>query len=356
MKITLVASSSPFNREVSIKGMDRYIYYIGDSMRKMGNEVELLVRDDINKHPSWIKPVPSPKFSWLVYPYFLSNAVRRAESDVFHAEYVTSGAGLMMSGKRPAVVSIHDVIPFTYDWKKLTMKTKIQTQFYMRWFNSVREADALIVMSEFSRDQAIKYAGVDEEKLRVVYNGVDTSFFFPKKRRKSDRIRIGYLGGLDGRKNVRLLVDTFKSLVAERDDIELHVGGGGVSLQSFRDMKIKNANFYGFLPEDKLNDFYNSLDVFVFPSLHEGFGNMALEAMACGVPIVVANRSSLPEVVGDAGIVAEPDVRSMSASICRLVDSAPLRKKMSRKGLKRAGEFSWDECARNTLEVYESVV
>jgi len=134
------------------------------------------------------------------------------------------------------------------------------------------------------------------------------------------------------------------------------LGGGGKSLQTFRNMKIKNANFYGFIPENKLNDFYNSLDIFVFPSLHEGFGNMALEAMSCGVSVIATNRSSLPEVVGDAGLLAEPDVKSMKDTISKLLENKTLRKKLEKKGIQRAKEMSWKKCAQNTLEVYNNVL
>ncbi|MBU0530156.1 MAG: glycosyltransferase family 1 protein [Candidatus Aenigmatarchaeota archaeon] len=356
MKILLTGLTIPSSGIMGIKGMDSYIYNLGLEYINLGHDVNLIVRGGFKPKDKWIKTAYSPSFSWLVYPYFLTPQLLGKKADVFHSDYVTSGYALVKSRRRPCVVSIHDVLHFSYEEKEiLTRGNKLQNRFFHRWFGTIKKADGIIIMSNSAKEEAIEYTDIPEEKLHVVYNGVDRKKFFPTKRKPNKKLRIGYLGGLDGRKNAILLVETFKKLIKQRDDVELHIGGIGKNLERFRNMKIKNAKFYGWVSDDKLNEFYNSLDLYVFPSLKEGFGNMIVEAMSCGTPVLGSNRSSLPEVIGDAGMIAEPDVESMSNAINKFLDSKKLRERYVKKGFERANHFSWKNSAKSTLKVYESV-
>jgi glycosyltransferase involved in cell wall biosynthesis len=352
--ITLIGHTTPFSGVTGISiGISKYIYTLGRELIKLGQNVELFVRDDYKPKEKWIKTIYSPKFSWILYPLFVKRKIGKLDSDIYHADYVTTGAPLIWKKKSPVVVTIHDVIPFTY--KKLGMMDRIRVWWYMRCFKAIEKADAVIVMSNFVKQEALKYTNILEEKIHVTYNGIDFDKFYPRKLKTHKNIRIGYLGGLDGRKNVELLVDCFEELEKTHKDIELHIGGTGKNLERFRKRKIKNAFFHGFIPDERVNEFYNSLDIFVFPSLQEGFGFMPLEAMACGIPVIACNRSSMPEVVGDAGILVEPNKKDMIEEITKLIKDENLRKKLGRKGLKRAKQFTWENCARNTLKIYEEI-
>lgn len=355
MKITLVGLTVPNSGFTGIRGMDSYIYQLGKYYLQAGNEVELLVRGGFRPSEPWIKPVYAPKFSWMAYPFFLVPRLLRSKSDVYHSDYVTTGVSLMWAKRRPSVVSLHDVILFSHPNESNTNSGNIKSWWYFKCFDSIKKADAVIVMSQNSKKEAIEYTDLEKERIHVVYNGIDHDKFFPLRRKPHKKLRIGYLGGLDGRKNVGLLVDAFKELRKVYDDIEFHVGGKGKNLEKFRQMNIKGAFFHGFIPDDRVNDFYNSLDIFVFPSLAEGFGNMVVEAMAAGTPVVSSNRTSLPEVVGDAGLLVEPEVESMTKAIAKFVNSERLRKRFSALGLERAKKFTLESCAKNTFNVYESV-
>jgi len=355
MKILLTGLTTPNSGIVAIKGMDSYIYNTALELRNLGNDVHLYVRNDFKPKEEWVKTFYAPKFSWLVYPYFITPQLLGKKADVYHSDYVTSGYALVKSRRRPCVVSVHDVLHFSYNEKSKTRTNNLQKRFFLHWFKTIKKADALILMSKSAKEEALEYTDVPEEKLHVVYNGVDHNKFFPLKRTAHKKFRIGYLGGLDGRKNVVLLVEAFKKLVKQRDDVELHIGGSGTNLQRFKDMKIKNTKFYGWVPDNEINKFYNSLDLYVFPSLKEGFGNMIVESMAAGTPVLGSNNSSLPEVIGDAGMVAEPDVESMVEAMNKIVDSKSLRQNMIKKGLVRAKTFSWKNSAKSTFKVYESV-
>jgi glycosyltransferase involved in cell wall biosynthesis len=114
-------------------------------------------------------------------------------------------------------------------------------------------------------------------------------------------------------------------------------------------------HMHGQVRYEDVPRFLNSLDVFVFPTLGEGFGLPVCEAMACGVPVVASNVTTMPELVGKSGLLAKPDVKNMSAAIEKLVESRPLRKRLGKSGMKRAREFTWKKAAQETLGIYRSV-
>jgi len=356
MKITLLGHTTPYSGIAGASiGISMFIYNLAVELIKKNHDVELFIRDDYKPKESWIKTVYSPKISWVLYPTFLGRKIAGASSDVYQSDYVTTGVPLISKNKRPNVVSIHDVIPFTYDKAALSNMDKIRIMWYMYNFKKIEKADAIVVLSEYSKREALKYTEIPEEKLHVVYCGVDFTKNFPLKKRLHRKIRIGYLGGLDGRKNVGLLVNSFKKIAESRDDVELHVGGMGENLEKFRRMRIRNANFYGKIEESRKNAFLNSLDIFVFPTLMEGFGLPPIEAMACGVPVVASNTTTMPELIGDSGMLVKPTEEEMIKGLSRLIESESLRKKLSQKSLKRAREFTWERCANQTLKVYDEV-
>lgn len=356
MKVTMLAHTTPQSGVTGISiGISKFMYNIALELMKKRHEVELFIRNDYRPSEGWIKTVRSPKISWLLYPFFLERMISTMEADVYHADYVTTGATLIRRGKRPSVVSIHDVIPFTYDKKDLSTMDNVRVMWYMCNLKKIENADAITVLSEHAKREALKFTGIARDRLHIIHAGVDLDRHFPLKKQLHKKIRIGYLGGLDGRKNVGLLVESFRRITESRDDVELHVGGLGKNLEAFRAMNIRNAIFYGKIDESKKNKFLNSLDIFVFPSLMEGFGLPPLEAMACGVPVVASDTSSITEVVGDAGILVKPTEDDMIKGITRLLDNPALRKRLVRRGLENARRFTWKRCAEQALEVYETV-
>jgi glycosyltransferase involved in cell wall biosynthesis len=190
----------------------------------------------------------------------------------------------------------------------------------------------------------------------MVHCGVDSEKFKPLKKDASGKIRIGYLGGLDGRKNVILLVDCFKELLKNYDNIELHIYGTGKNYNKFKEMNLPRMFLHGEIKYEDITTFLNSLDVFVFPTLGEGFGLPVCEAMACGIPVVASNVTTMPEIVGDGGLLTSPNVKDMSEAISRLVSDESLRKRMSDKALEKSRDFSWSKAAENILEIYRGLI
>lgn len=357
MKITMVGYTIPqSNINGASRGIARYIYYTGSEMVRMGHDVNLFVRDDVRPPEKWIKTISSPKVSWIPYPLFVYNKIRNMESDVFHADYVHTGAPLMWAKKRPTVVAIHDVLPFSYDKRDLTPMDRVRVMLYMRNFKSIEKADAVIVASECARNEAIERTRIPEERIHAVHYGIDASMLRPMPRKKTGKIRIGYIGGLDGRKNVTLLIECFKRISRGNKDIELHLAGTGRNFDRFREMRVPNMFLHGDVNYKDVPSFLNSLDIFVFPTLGEGFGLPVCEAMACGVPVVASNVTTMPEIVGDSGILSEPKAKEMSESIQRLVESESLRRRMGKRGLERSKDFTWKKAAEKTIGIYEGIM
>lgn len=356
MRIVIAAHTTPQSGVLGMgRGISGYIYNLARSLVEQGHDVTMYVRDDYEPKEDWIKTVRAPVKRWLFYPHYVTAYLKRENADVFHSDFVSTGVALMAARKRPCVVSAHDVIPFE---EKMPLKYFPLNELYkMRYRRLAKYADSVIFMSKDARDKALKLTGIELKKAFYVHNGVDVERFRPlKKKKREDRMKIGYLGGLDGRKNVTLLVEAFKILAAKRQDVELHVGGWGVELERFRAMGIPRTHFHGFVPEERKVDFYNSLDVFVFPSLREGFGMMLTEAMSCGLPVIGLDQSSTPEILGDAGLLVKNDVNELAAAIEKLVDNKKMRETLAKKARERALLFSWENCAKNTMKVYETVL
>ncbi|HET6261029.1 MAG TPA: glycosyltransferase family 1 protein, partial [Chloroflexia bacterium] len=176
-----------------------------------------------------------------------------------------------------------------------------------------------------------------------------------------------YVGTLEPRKNLAMLLNAFRPIADDPafSDVTLVVGG---SKGWYYDEIFSTAErlgltsggrmrFLGRVPDEELALWYNVASVFAYPSIYEGFGLPPLEAMACGTPVVVANTSSLPEVVGDAGELADPeDVAAWSRALRSLLANRERAVEMGRRGMSQAGKFSWDRAARETAQVYRQVL
>lgn len=244
------------------------------------------------------------------------------------------------------------------------------SRFYLNvstWF-SVRAARRVIAISEATRRDLVKHYKTPTSKIRVIYHGRD-SMFAPvtdEKKLAETAARYGvgrlyciHVGTLQPRKNLSMLVKAWDELRSRTHNLpQLLLAGkhgwlydsllGEVRARGLGDL-VKLANY---VQRDDLPALYSGALALTLPSLYEGFGLPALEAMACGTPVIASNSSSLPEVVGDAGVLLDPnDVSAWADAVLRLMNDEALRKQLSRLGLQRAARFSWERCARQTLHV-----
>jgi len=235
----------------------------------------------------------------------------------------------------------------------------------------LRRADRIITDSEFSRQQIVEMLKVPEERVTVTYLGAGSQYqpiTILKDKKLDLQARYGlpeqfllYVGTIEPRKNLERLIEALYIYQQEEPGsaLKLVLAGGKGWLYEEILARIKALHleqdvlFTGYVNSEDLPYLYNMAEAFVYPSLYEGFGLPPLEAMACGTPVISSNAASIPEVVGEAGILADPyKVNELAEAICRVAGSASLREEMARKGLKQAQRFSWRQCAIETLQVY----
>lgn len=260
------------------------------------------------------------------------------------------------------VVTCHDLIPLKNQGWNLRL-----IPFKLLSVRGLKKADMIITVSNNSKKDLSNILKIPNEKICVVYNGVDHKIFKPQVKPDAKK-NIGFpqnckiilhVGSEERRKNVDIIIKAFHILQKKIPNILLvRVGEKSKEISELikyynLDSKIKYLNG---LSENELASLYNAADIFVFPSLYEGFGLPPLEAMACGCPVITSNTSSLPEVVGDAGIMVDPyDVDILASMMDKVLNDKNLRESMVQKGIERSSMFSWDKCAVETLNVLKKV-
>lgn len=265
------------------------------------------------------------------------------------------------------VVTIHDMIPVLFPD---AFDFPIASIYKYLLPKTLKSASKIITVSNCTKEDIISYYNVSSEKIKVIYNAVDERFT-PQKSQEIAKVRnryglnfpfILYVGTLEPRKNIPFILKAFHNIRKNYIDYKLVIAGkkGWKYKEIFDTINALNLQnhvvFTGYVLDEDLPGLYAAADLFVYPSLYEGFGLPPLEAMACGTPVITSNTSSLPEVVGDAGIMVDPhNVNKLADSICRVLSNKKLKECMVEKGLEKAREFSWERCASETLNVYEEV-
>lgn len=292
----------------------------------------------------------------------LGPAVRREPLDVlFVPAHVIPWPN---TGCTPSVFTTHDLGYMHYPDKH-----PIFERLYLGWStrHSVSAARRVIAVSKATAHDLTALLGVPPEKIRVVYSGIDESL---RPVRDPSRIadlrqRLGipgpyilHVGSVQPRKNLIRLVEAFARVADSITGLSLvlagRLGWGYRSLLArIRQLRLeKRVLLPGYVPDEDITTLYSGALVYAFPSLYEGFGFPALEAMACGTPVVCANTSSLPELVGDAALTFAPtDVEALAAALRRLLTEEGLRRTLIERGFERVKRFTWDACARATLDV-----
>ena len=292
-------------------------------------------------------------------------AARRAKLDLLHAPVYVSPA--LHSG--PTVVTVHDLSFFLHpDLFRRPHRAYLQACTR----RSVEKADAVIAVSESTRSDVIEVLGTPATKVTTVHNGVDSDMR-PLSRDEVNAYRrrhalpsqmMLFLATLEPRKNLPTLLEAYATM-RQKHNSRHHLvvaGGRGWYYQEIyatveRLGLREDVTFLGFVPREELALLYNAAELFVYPSLYEGFGFPPLEAMACGTPVVVSNTSSLPEVVGDAGVSVDPyDADALASAILKVLSDASLRDRLRHAGLANAARFSWEKTASATVQVYRRVL
>lgn len=268
------------------------------------------------------------------------------------------------------VVTIHDLDmfrnPHNYSWKEKTSKPILR-------FACGRVAK-MIAVSKSTAEDINKILNCNTTKVSIIHEGIhprykpgskSTAMNYLKRQyafqNKTSQKYILHVGTIRARKNLVRLIQAFHKLIKKGFPYKLIlVGkkswGGERVFQEIRERDLEeDVKVVGYVPDEDLVYFYNAADVFIYPSLYEGFGLPPLEAMACSTPVIASRISSLPEVLGEAALYIKPkDVDDIVAKLQKVISDQKLREKLKAKGIERAGMFSWENAAQKTLEIYES--
>jgi len=276
------------------------------------------------------------------------------------------------------VVTLHDVIAdHNPDLVFPNLKSKLFWKLKQRV--AVHQADVVATVSEYSRRQIANYYDIEESQIRVISEGARADFRVLEAGNETaetlKRYGLGetdafllYVGGISPHKNLTRLVQAFETIARESPDIKLVLVGDFKDdpfFSAYPELKSIVAKlglearviFTGFIPDLELARFYNAATLLVFPSLEEGFGLPAIEAMSCGTPVAASNCSSLPEVLGDAGCFFDPlDTENIAGTVLSILQNDDVRRTMREKGLKRAERFLWKNAASDLLAVFNELV
>lgn len=270
----------------------------------------------------------------------------------------------------PAVVTVHDLMPLLFpNWfhQKLTYRFSYQTQLL-----SLERAAKIIAVSQSTRRDLIERLGIAPPKIEMIYQGVGEQFCVMDDREGLESVRtkhslprrfILFVGGLNPHKNLSNLIRAYGNLLKEQPSLQ-EVGlvvtaklGGDIGVTE--EGGIREGVCFVPLADDSeslLIALYNLAEVLAMPSYYEGFGMPPLEAMACGTPVVSSNRGSLPEVVGAAGILFDPDdVGAMASALKRVLNHREEQVRLREAGFNQVKKFNWEVCARRTIELFNSV-
>ena len=264
--------------------------------------------------------------------------------------------------KKPFIVTVHDLFRMCLGFNGETISERMLLKLDTR---CLRRASHIITVSHNTKNDLIKYLKIPVGRITVIYNGIDRRVFKPYREKPLDKPYIIYVGSERPRKNLGRLFEAFAVLKKDFPDLKLVKAGTygrseeyrKQSMQQLKNLDItRDAIFLDYIPDIELARYYSSAILLAYPSLYEGFGLPPAEAMACGCPVVTSNISSLPEVVGDAGLLVDPySTQSLAQAMRRVLTEDKLRDEMIVKGLEQAKKFSWEKTIEQTLEVYDKV-
>ena len=316
-----------------------------------------------NRWPNFLVRSTLPHTPLIRIPLTLSAELRRNPVDVLHVQFTSPPFSPC-----PVVVSIHDLsfehLPETFKWR-----SRKQLRITVR--RTARQASQVIALSEYARNDIVNTYQVSPERISVIPLSAGAHFRPIVNEEELQRVRQTYgikgeymlsVGAIQPRKNLGRLVAAYARLRRAKPEVKLPklvlAGKCGwlydETFRAIKELELSEAVIVtGYVPENDLPALYSGAVCFIYPSYFEGFGLPPLEAMQCGVPVIAGDRTSLPEVVGDAGILVDPyDVDALAAALEKVVSDADLRSELSVKGLARAKLFEWRETARQTLAVY----
>lgn len=294
----------------------------------------------------------------------IPNNIQNQNLSLYHVPQ--NGIGLPKQKSCPFITTLHDIIP--------SKMPETVSETYLNLYenempNIIKNSDAIITVSNYSKQDIIKTFNYPKQKIFVTYLACDSYYtkldknkckYFIKEYYKISDPFILYIGGFSPRKNILGLINAFSKL--KSNNLKLIIGGSkGKSYEIYKkrvyDLNMQNkVIFTGFIPKKHLVFFYNAAEVFVYPSFYEGFGLPPIEAMACGTPVISSNKTSMPEILSNSAYFIDPyNVDSIYSSIKQVLENIDLRNLLIKKGFKLSKSLNWNKTAKKTLMCYEKL-
>jgi len=354
-------------------GMDHYLHQVLPAMKQQAPEHRYILIDHRRGQTPFKKqfeqlildlprpPVRVSRWNLQVVPKFLSQFDLVFSPGLYGPVRIPKGVA--------SVMVVHDLTRyfFPHFFAFNTVQKILDRLVYPAM---LRRYGHLIAVSQSTRQDLMTLFKVPEEKITVVYHGAEEAFqsMNPQEAEKSlwpaHNIRrpfILFLGTLEPRKNIPILLKAFAGIMDQIPHDLILVGQKGWKWEPiFKEMespKLKErVRWVGYISDPERVFFYNAADFLVYPSWYEGFGMPLLEAMQCGCPVITSRLSSMPEVVGDAALLIDPNrFEDLQGAMLRLVREPGLREKLRMAGFEQAKKFSWETSAKITLEVFEKI-
>ena len=362
-----------------LSGSGRYAINLIRALAELDHENQYLILQN-RRFSERITKAKNFRTIWVNRPalslrnvFWLQALLGKEKIDVFHSLYFLAPLGRGFAN----IITVHDLMPLTlpnfFQGRKFLVRVyaKLFTHVFIR--SSLIYSNEIITDSQTVRDDVIRWKPECERKITVICPAVDPLFKKMNDPKPIEEIKskfgltkriILYVGNTRPYKNLPRLIKAFKLLKKDNgQSCQLVIGGGEsrnlpLLKRLTKSLELKDSVvFTGNLSDEEVIALMNAADIFVFPSIYEGFGLPPLEAMACGTPVITSKAGSLPEVVGDAAILVNPkDEQEIASAMLRLLKDDSLHQELIKKGYQRISSFTWKNTAKKTVRVYQKVM
>jgi len=361
--------------ENRLTGIGRYLNGLIPELIRQGSDHlwTLLVADDLDvNHPlsrinaKHVRKIPVAFRGPTLRQHLLTHRiVNRIKADIYHHPHFDLPLGIQC----PCVTTIHD-LKYLRHPQFFPQKSQLKT-VYMNWAfkQSLRRSVQVIAISDFTRNDIKAFWAGAAEKTTVIHHGLDHPSWHgdDKKILPALPLKNPYIlcvAEQRPHKNITTLIDSFSKLIQQKQ-WEGHLVISGKSYSDYTEPEDRvrelglgdHIHFTGYVTEHQMSSLYNKASLFVLPSLYEGFGFPILEAMQAGVPVIAANTTAIPEIMGQGGLLFNAeDADQLSKLMKNLLNDSGRRKKLIEAGQNRAAQFTWARAAASTLKCYQKAI
>lgn len=381
MKICILSKMFP----PGVGGAETYAYEIANGLGARGHEVDVYTQwvDSVNEQVPTDDNVTVYRitkarkklvtFETLYYSLNARQSIDFEQYDIVHGTLTPASTILVTPFndiETPLVLTGHGTS--IGETKSVALETPedylLKYFFYPKNvvmdFIAGQDAQRVIAISDHAKSELIERYRFDRERVEMIPHGVNTDRFYPREERppavNPDQVTLLYVGRIGPRKGIDLALQALSR--ADATDVELLIAGTGRHEQHLRELAAElgvtdRVKFLGYVPDEELPSLYSSADVFVLPSLYEGFGLVLLEAMACGTPVIGTNVGGIPTVIddGETGLLVEREVPALVEAINSLTSDEANRKRMAQNALEKARTTSWDSVVESVEQLYRDV-